>query len=249
MPVLAQHVFSMQLSNLNLVPAAVRDSVREYAERVVAYGAEHVLGLTLYGAAAGPEFDGNLHMVHSLLMLDSLGLDILRRLSGDGTHFGRRRITAPVVMTPDYLRASRDAFPLELIEIQQQRLVLLGEDYLANISFDDAHVRLQCERDLKSLSIGMRQAVVVDGTKESAIHKAALPALFGLLRVLRGMLWLKGQRSPLPASRILAEIENLASRHLPGVRQAFDFPSSVSWQTFERLYNDVEVLGQLVDGW
>lgn len=239
----------MQLSNLHQVPTAVRDSVREYAERVVAYGGEHVLGLTIYGAAAGPGFDGSLHMVHSLLMVDSLGLDILRRLSGDGTHFGRRRITAPVVMTPDFLKASRDAFPLELIEIQQQRLVLLGEDYLADVTFDAEHVRLQCERELKSISVGMRQAVVVDGTKESTIHKAALPALYSLLRVLRGMLWLKGQRQPLPAAKILAEIENLAGRHLPGVREAFEFPSSVSWLTFERLYNDVEVLGQLVDGW
>jgi hypothetical protein len=239
----------MQFTNLDLVPAVVRDSVREYAERVVAYGAEHVLGLTIYGAAAGPAFDGSVHMVHSLLMLDSLGLEILRRLSGDGTHFGRRRITAPVVMTPEFLTASHDAFPLELIEIQQQRLVLLGEDYLAGVSFDAAHVRLQCERELKSLSIGMRQAVVVDGTKESSIHKAALPALFGLVRVLRGMLWLKERREAWPAAKILAEIETLAGRHLPGIRQAFDFPSSVSWLTFERLYTDVEVLGQLVDGW
>jgi hypothetical protein len=239
----------MDQSALDRVPLLVRDSVQQYADRVLAYGGSHVLGLMLYGPVAGPTFDSNIHMVHSVLMLDAMGLDILRRLSGEGSRFGRRRFTAPMVMTPGFLQASRDSFPLELIEMQQQRLVLLGEDFFTGVTFDPPHVRLQCERELKSLSVGMRQAVVADGDKETSIQRAALPALFGLVRVMRGMLWLKGKTEALPATVILAEIENLASRHLPGVRRAFDFPSAVDWMVFEQLYDDIEALGTIADGW
>ncbi|HEY4311991.1 MAG TPA: hypothetical protein VGN12_21265 [Pirellulales bacterium] len=239
----------MHTQALEQIPAVARDSVAQYAERVLAYGGNHVLGLILYGPIAGARFDPTLHMIHSVLVLDGMGLEILRKLSGEGHRFGRRRITAPMVMTPDFLQASRDTFPLELIEIQQQRLVLVGEDYFAGITFDPAHVRLQCERELKALSVAMRQAVVADGDKESSIQRAALPAMFNLLRVLRGMLWVKGKTESLVSSALLAEVEALAGRHLPGIRQALDAPSAVDWLVFERLYNDVEALGQIADGW
>ncbi len=239
----------MDQTALDRVPLLVRDSVQQFAGRVTTYGGAHVLGLMLYGPVAGPTFDANIHMIHSVLMLDAMGLEILRRLSGEGSRFGRRRFTAPMVMTPAFLQASRDSFPLELIEMQQQRLVLLGEDFFAGVTFDPPHVRLQCERELKSLSVGMRQAVVADGVKEASIQRAALPAIFGLVRVMRGMLWLKGRTEALPATTILAEIENLAGRHLPGVRRAFDFPSAVDWIVFQQLYDDIEALGTIADGW
>ena len=114
-------------------------------------------------------------MIHSVLMLDAMGLDILRQLSAKGAVSVAARFTAPMVMTPSFLKASRDSFPLELIEMQQQRLVLLGDDFFAGVTFDPSHVRLQCERELKSLSVGMRQAVVADGVKEASIQRTALP--------------------------------------------------------------------------
>jgi len=239
----------MQLTGLERIPDDLRGPVRQFAERVIQLGGEHVLGLILYGPIAGKSFDRNIHTIHSVLMLDGLGLDILRRLSGDGRRFGRHGIMAPMVMTPEFLAASRDTFPLELIEMQEQRLVLLGEDYFGLLHFDPAHVRLQCERELKVLSVAMRQAVVTDGIKEESLRRAALPALYGLLRVLRGLLWLKEKREPLAAAALLLEVENLAGRHLPGVRQALDAPSAVDWLIFERLYNDIEALGHIADGW
>ena len=87
-----------------------------------------------------------------------------------------------------------------------------------------------------------------DGDKETSIQRAALPALFGLVRMMRGMLWLKGKTEALPATAILAEIENLAGgtyRRTP----AFNFPSAVDWMVFEQLYDDIEALGTIADGW
>lgn len=239
----------MQFTGLERIPDDLREPVHQFATRVVQLGGDHVLGLTLYGPIAGKSFDRQIHTIHSVLVLDGLGLDILRRLSGEGRRFGRHSIMAPMVMTPAFLVASRDTFPLELIEMQEQRLVLLGEDYFASLQFEPANVRLQCERELKVLSVAMRQAVVTDGIKEESLRRAALPALYGLLRVLRGLLWLRNKREPLVASALLLEVENLAGRHLPGVRQALDAPSAIDWLIFERLYNDIEALGHIADGW
>jgi hypothetical protein len=239
----------MDLPGLNTVSAPLREPLRHYALRVREHAGPHVLGVTLYGPVAGPDFDATLHTISNVVILDTVELDILRRLASEGHRFGRNYITAPLVMTPTFLRSSRDTFPLELIEIQQRRIVLFGEDFFAALAFDASHVRLQCERELKVLAVGMRQAVVAEGAGEAALRSAAMPVLIGIVRVLRGMLWLKDQRQPLPAAGVVVEVENLAGRHLPGVRQALEAPSAVDWLVFEKLYNDVEALGQLADGW
>jgi hypothetical protein len=239
----------MDLPGLNSLPEAFREPLRHYAERLSDFGSPHVLGLTLYGAIAGPGFDASVHTIRNVLFIDAVGLGILRKISTEGYRFGRNYITAPLVMTPEFLQASLDTFPLELIEVQERRLVLFGEDYFASIAPEAAHVRLQCERELKVLAVGMRQAVVADGASEAALRRAATPTIYSVLRVLRGLLWLKNRREPLQATAVLVEVENLAGRHLPGIRQAFEAPASIDWLVFEKLYDDIEALGHLSDGW
>ena len=77
-------------------------------------------------------------------------------------------MAAPTVFTPAYLARSVDTFPLEFIEIQQQHVTVLGEDHFAPLVFEPAHVRLQCERELKVLEIGLQQGILVSqGRSES----------------------------------------------------------------------------------
>ena len=68
---------------------------------------------------------------------------------------GKAKIAAPLIMTQDYIQNSLDSFPLEFLEIQQHHLCLFGQDSFAELSFYQPHLRLQCERELKSMLIGM----------------------------------------------------------------------------------------------
>ena len=72
-------------------------------------------------------------------------------------------------MTPDYIRSSVDTFPLELIEIQQMHLTLFSEVSFDELTFQDGHVRLQCERELKALLIGLRQVLLASAGEEKFI--------------------------------------------------------------------------------
>ena len=125
---------------------------------------------------------------------------------------------APMVMTPAFLQASRDSFPLELIEMQQQRLVLLGEDFFAGVTFDPPHV---VHRTRAEIALGRHATSRGGRWRQGSFDSAG--GVAGAFRPgarMRGMLWLKGRTEALPATTILAEIENLAGRHLPGVRRA-----------------------------
>jgi hypothetical protein len=71
----------------------------------------------------------------------------------------------------------------------------------------------------------------------------------GLVRTLRGLPWLRGDREGKPAAQVLADVEKLLDRPLRGIRNALQTVSSAGWEPFEELYHDVEALGECVNAW
>ena len=70
-----------------------------------------------------------------------------------------------------------------------------------------------------------------------------------LVRTLRGLLWLKGHKEVEDATEVVGQIETLATRMLPGLRAAAHTAMPAGWGDFDRLYQDVEALGEIVNGW
>lgn len=228
----------------------------EHRERVVVYARtlQDIFGgtaraLTLFGHVVTPAFDTTRHLIRSVLVTESVDLGMLRRLAERGPDLARERITAPLVMTPEYIRASRDTFPLELMAIQECHVTVFGEDYFAALTFEAAHVRLQCERELKTLTLAMRQGLLASTGDEQFLASIEIDLAGGLVRTLRGLLWLKGDREKRSESEMLAALERRLARTFPGIQDALDEHAPHDWAEFERLYRDVESLGKAVNDW
>ncbi len=237
------------LTGLDRIPESFREPVRAYAGLVRDVARDNARSLTLFGPIATGVFDPRRHLIRSVLVVGRVDLSALRRIAQQGPRLGKHRISAPLVMTPDYIRASLDTFPLELLDIQQAHLTLFGEDAFAGLSFDEGHVRLQCERELKVILIGLRQGLLAAAGREKVIGELEAGATAALMRTLRGMLWLKGQREATPAHEVVVQIEKLTNREVVGLRTALDTSAQHGWQQFEALYRDVESLGEAVDAW
>ncbi|NOT02252.1 MAG: hypothetical protein HOP29_16720 [Phycisphaerales bacterium] len=227
----------------------MRPHARDFAALVRRLGGENVGSLTLFGAIAIGVFDAARHTLHSVVELGTIDLDFLRRLAGEGLGLGKHRIAAPLIMTRAYIAASRDTFPLEFIEISQARLTVFGDDPFAGLVFDDVHVRLQCERELKSMLIGMRQGLLNAAGRDPQLATVEAAVAQGMIRTLRGMLWLRGTKSAAPADQVIAGIEKLTGRRLDGMRSAASTAGPHGWPQFQSLYRDIESLAETVNGW
>ena len=229
------------------VAEPLRQPIREYCELLQSLGGANAKSLTLFGAVAAGVFDAARHTVHSVLVVDWVDLDMLRRLSEHGAKLGKHRIAAPLIMTPVYIENSLDTFPLELIEIQQNHITVFGEDPFSGLTFQEADVRLQCEREFKTILIGLRQGLLAAAGRDKVLESVELDAAEGLIRTLRGMLWLEGQKNGKPAEDVVAEIEKLAERKLDGVRSVLDAAGPHGWNEFQLLYRDVAALAEKAD--
>lgn len=237
------------LDGLDRILEGLRPSIQNYADFLREVAGDNAKSLILFGSIVAGSFDMKRHAIRNVLVFDKIDLPTIRRLAERGVKLGKAHIAAPLIMTPDYIKSSLDTFPLEFIEIKQQHITLFGEDYFESLEFDSAHIRLQCERDLKAILIGLRQGMLAATGREKLIGALGADAGEGLMRTLRGMLWLKKQRKAKPAADVLVEIEKLAKCNLPGLRTALNPAAQHDWATFDQLYHDVEGLGKVVDAW
>ncbi|MCH5374021.1 MAG: hypothetical protein JJ992_08595 [Planctomycetes bacterium] len=229
--------------------AAVRESAVDYARYWQELAGEQLRSLIFYGPVVTPRFSSNRHAARSLAVLSKVDLDLIRRLALDGKRFGKRGLAAPIIMTPDYIRDSLDTFPLELIEIQRHHATLLGDDFFCELEFQPEHVRLQCERDLKTLLIGMRQGLLASAGRDKLLGRLETAAAETLLRTLRGLLWLKGQGDADGPDELLGGVESLLNRQLSTVRAVLQGTRGEGWGQFVALYEDLEILREKADGW
>lgn len=231
------------------LPASLDLPLRRYVETLQELFGGGVLGLTAYGPAVTGEYDLSMDFLRNVLVLDAVDLHTLRRLSLRGTQLGRDHIAAPLVMTPPYIAASRDTFPLELMEIAAARYTVLGRDFFADLEFEQRHVRLQCERELKGVIIRLRQGLLTAAGRDDFLTDLEMDVAATMTRTLRGVLWVGDRRDYLPPLRMLEEVERMTGGHYAGLRAALILEADHDWEEFASLHRDVVALMEFVDAW
>lgn len=235
--------------NLQGTPESMRASLTRYAETLEELAGDNARSLILFGAVAAGTFNSRLHTARSAFVVGAVDLEMLHKLARHGPRLGKARIAAPLIMTPEYIEASLDTFPLELMEIAQRHICMFGEDCFQDLSLHTEDVRRQCERELKTIQIGMRQALLATGGRDKALTTVELEVGERLVRALRGLLWLHGDNDPKAVLEIVAAIESGIQRSLPGVRSVVDEQSRHGWEEFKTLYADVDAVRTHVDAW
>ncbi|MCY4487970.1 MAG: hypothetical protein OXF11_12780 [Deltaproteobacteria bacterium] len=235
--------------NLQGAPESMRASLTRYAETLKDLAGDNARSLILFGAVAAGTFNPRSHTARSVFVVGAVDLEMLHKLARQGPRLGKARIAAPLIMTPEYIESSLDTFPLELLEIAQRHVCVFGEDPFQDLSLRADDVRHQCERELKTIQIGMRQALLATAGRDKALTTVEVDVGERLLRALRGFLWLHGDAEPKTALDTVAAIESGIQRSLPGVRSAVDERSQHGWEEFKTLYADVDALRTHVDAW
>ena len=87
--------------------------------------------------------------------------------------------------------------------------------------------------------IGMRQGLLTAAGREKLFETIEADVADRLMRTLRGLLWLHGQREPLLGPQAVAEVEHSTKRSLTGIRQAIHEGGSHGWEEFQSLYYDI----------
>lgn len=217
---------------------------------------DQLQSVTLVGSAVTDDFVSGKSDINTVLVVNRIDERILSVLAAMGREMGRKRLRAPLLMTPAYIQRSCDVFAVEWLDFQQFHRTVLGPDPFEGLTVEKEHVRLQCEKQFKSVLVGVRQGYIGSTQKKDILAGVLTEAAKELLPYLRAMIWLEGSDRAGNAQTTFEQVKTLYSVDLESLKTAFAFryeklrrDSGQIRQLFIEAYRALESLSDIADGW
>ena len=102
------------LSLEGLKPAAAK-KIKPFLDAILGSYYEKIHSIHVTGTAITDDFDEKISDVNSVFVLKQMDLKFLELLAPLGKKYGKQKVAAPLIMTPDYIHTSLDVFPIFLI--------------------------------------------------------------------------------------------------------------------------------------
>lgn len=168
----------------------------EFAARLQRSLPDGLRSVVLYGSAASGDFVRGVSHYDLLVVVDQLGPGELANLASPVRDWQSLGNPVPQIFTEAELKSSADAFPLELLDMQQSHRVLSGSDPLSEIQVHPSCLRLQLERELKGKLLLLRERYLVAHGKEKRVVSLLVNSVSTFLVLFRGALRLFQETIP-----------------------------------------------------
>jgi len=232
---------------LDAVPYKLRKGATELAEILRRVGGESLKSHTVFGKALMSDYAEGVDSLESVAVFAEVDLDLIHSLAIEGEQLGRYRVQAPLIMTPRYIADSCDAFPVELLEIQQVNTVVTGGNFFSDLVFERGDMRLQCERELKRGLIQLRQGLLASAGRDHLLPGLTQGVMAQAMRVLRALLWLWDRPCPNSTMEMVSAVESAGKLSLGGLSGVVQRPGEDPYVNLGGVYNDLERLARHVN--
>jgi len=224
----------------------VHDLLREHSSNIHSF---HIVG-----SAVISDYNEKISDVNSVILLRNMDLRFIAFLAPLGRKYGKKHVAAPLVMTPDYIAKSLNAFPIEFLDFKLIHKTVFGIDILKDLQIAKGSLRLQCEREIKTRLIHVRQGYISSLGKKELLAAALVKSITGSMALFRAIIYLLGKEAPLQRAEVITELKAAASRDadvfvtLLTLKAGRIKPSEQELHTlFERYYHALESIGKIVD--
>ncbi len=245
----------MNTLNLSGLPAAVAAKMSPMVEELLREHGSNVHSFHIVGSAVIPDYSEKLSDVNSLAVLHNMDLKFITFLAPLGRKYGKKRIAAPLVMTPGYIYRSLDVFPIEFLDFRLIHQTIYGSDILKDLQIDRPHLRLQCEREIKTKLISVRQGYISSLGNKEHLNTVLVRSITGSMAFFRAVITLLGKEPPVPRTDVISEfgaatqIETGIFTELLALKRRAIKPSERELHSlFERYYNALESADTIIDG-
>jgi len=184
------------------------------------YGAD-VISITLYGSAAGEDFNPSTSDINLLIVLSAMDAELIAQSAALQKKHMRQRINRPLFIDKNYIATSIDSYPIEFFDMKRCYKVLHGEDVLSGITPDKNDLRLQVERELKGKWLHLLQEYPALRDQKKRLSDLMAISLKTFLPVFRALLMLKNVPVPKERSGIFSSIETTFSLDAMALQNVF----------------------------
>jgi|Deesub1362A_J573_1020465.scaffolds.fasta_scaffold00289_18 hypothetical protein len=239
---------------LDRLHTTAAERIRPFFEEVLAQYQEGIHSINVTGTAITEDYDPKHSDVNSIIILKEIDLKFLEVLAPLGKKYRRHKVAAPLIMTPDYIKKSLDVFPIEFLNFRLIHSTVYGEDILNDVEISLQDLRHQCERELKSKLIWLRQGYISSLGDRRILTEGFVSSITGYIPLFRGIITLFGKEPPLRQEEVIRSLSEITGVNTETFQRVYSIkrnrtrPSIEELNTiFEDFYHATERLSRIVD--
>jgi hypothetical protein len=242
------------MNNLNLKDVII-ERFKPFQHEILSGYKDNIHSITLTGSALTDDFVLGKSDINSIFVIMGMDLKFLELLATLGKKYQKKRIAAPLIMTPEYITNSLDVFPIEFLNIKLLHKTIFGENLFQDLKINRADLRLQCERELKVRLIGLRQGYISCLGNSKMLMNMFIDSFSGYIPLFKGIIFLLGKKPPVTsrdAIDVLEEVTSVSTRVFNTVlkqkKQKTKLMMDQLNTIFQEYYTTIERLGDITDG-
>ena len=241
------------MDDLNL-RADIAARYQPFLDEILASRRDAIHSIYIVGSALTVDFDPKVSDINSVIVLHKMDLQFLGFLAPLGKKYGKKRVAAPLIMTPAYIDQSLDVFPIEFLNIKLLHDTLFGDDIFRDPDIKKSDLRQACERELKVKLIGLRQGYISARGDRKILARDFAASFAGYMPLFKAILVLLGKTAPQNNQALLNALTEATTVDTTVFHQVLKQkkeglqPSIQQMNTiFEDYYTAVEKLGKTID--
>jgi len=239
---------------LDNIKPVVSEKIKPFLEEVLLNYSDNVHSIHIVGSSLTEDYHEKTSDINSIFVLKTMDLKFVELLAPFGKKYKKRGVAAPLIMTPDYIRTSLDVFPIEFADCELIHQTVFGEDILKDIELGIADLRQQCEREIKSRLIGLRQAYISSVGDRRMLTERFVNSIAGYMPLFRGIIMLMGKQRPVGKNQVISELSASTGINTDIFRRVLDLKrghrtlnSDEMNTVFEEYYEATEKIGKIID--
>lgn len=184
----------------------VAQRIRPFIEEILSGYSENIHSIHIVGSAVTEDFNEKTSDINSIFVLKEMDLEFIELIAPLGKRYRKKSIAAPLVMTPEYIKHSLDVFPIEFLDFKLIHETVFGKDILKDIEISRLDLRHQCEREIKSKMIGLRQGYISSAGDRHMLTERFVSSIAGYMPLFRGIIFLMGKERPIRKHKVISEL-------------------------------------------
>lgn len=167
-----------------------------------------LLSFTMYGSSHTGEFHEGYSNINTMAVVSGITVNDISAIGKELKWFFYKGNPPPLFFTQDELTSFKDVFPIEILDIIKYHTVVYGADPVKDMIVDQKHLQFQCESELKSKLIKMRQSLFTDSSNKSTVQLMT-GSLSSFVAIFKGVLRLEGKDVPVQKKDVILQTAQL----------------------------------------
>ena len=195
-----------EILNARRLPDDVQKIYAPYLAKMISLHQGNIACAFIYGSATGANYRRGISDINSGYILCQMRFDSLKKSLSCVAEGLKKKISAPLFLTEEYISSSKDVFPIEFLDIKENHVLLYGRNILDSLDISDEYVRLFCEQQVKGKILRILQGYLEQGSRHQKVEALMKESFHSLLPVFRSILRLQKSAPPVEKPQIIQEL-------------------------------------------